>query len=272
MGFNSSRWMAKLRMLAGSGEAAAWLDYDKKRIQLGVSSEIEYHTRLHSCKKEPETIEWIERCFSPGDVFYDVGANVGAYSLVAASYWEGAVRVVAFEPGATNFARLVRNLVLNRVEHWITPLPVALAEKTGLANFHYANLTAGGALHALNSDRDFRGQPFHSAFSSTVLAYDLDTLIDLFHLPPPTHLKLDVDGTEWEVLQGARRALESVRSLLVELDSGHPQTPRVTQLLNERGFQQTARHPYRYGKQHPRFSGTSNVIFSKAVTESPARS
>jgi len=263
--FDLSRWKAKLRMRLGL-EAAALLDYDKKRIRLGVSSAMEYHTRLHSCKKEPETIEWIERSFSPGDVFYDVGANVGAYSLVAAAFWEGAVRVVAFEPSAANYARLVHNLALNGLERFVTPLPIALGEKTALATLHYATLEAGGSLHVLNSTRDYRNVEFKPRMSCPTLVYDLDRLMELFGLPPPTHLKLDVDGTELEILRGAARTLRSVRSILVELEAGHPQTPAVTALLEEQGFKAVAKHPYRYGKQHPQFSGISNVIFSKTQT------
>jgi len=58
------RWLrlcARLRLVLGvSGETVALLDYDRLPIRLSVSSDIEYHTRLHSCRKEPEVIEWIE--------------------------------------------------------------------------------------------------------------------------------------------------------------------------------------------------------------------
>ena len=270
--FNLSRWIAKGRLLLGvPGEATALLDYDKRKIRMGVSSAVEYHTRLHSCKKEPETVAWIEG-FSPGDVFYDVGANVGAYSLVASAFWEGAVRVVAIEPGISNFPRLVRNLALNHLEQWVTPLPVALAEQTGMADLHYADLTPGGALHSLNSTRDFRNRPFDSALSCPVLAFELDRLIELFGLPQPTHLKLDVDGTELEILRGATRTLRSVRSLLVEMETDHPQGPHLLALLEQNGFKATSRHPYRYRKEQPKFSGISNVIFSRTRAEAAVRS
>ena len=227
---------------------------------------MEYHTRLHSCKKEPETIAWIENEFRPGDVFYDIGANVGAYTLVAATYWREAVRVVAIEPAALNFSRLLRNLSLNGTLAQVIPLPIALGEKTGIFPFHYQNLTAGGSLHALGEQKDYRGESFQPAASFPTLAYDLDTLIDQFQLPPPTHLKLDVDGTELNILQGARRTLSSVRSLLVELEAHHPQASQVRRLMAESGFEETSSHPYRYGKQHPEFEGVSNVIFHRIRT------
>lgn len=260
--FNLSRWSAKLKLLLGRDDAVALMDYGKRKIRLGVSSPVEYHTRLFSAMKEPETVEWIER-FQPGDVFYDVGANVGAYTLIAAAYWQGKVRTVAIEPSAYNFSRLLRNIALNDLERWVTPLSAALAEKTGLTEFHYTDTKAGSALHALGEARDFRDREFDPALSCRMMGFSLDELIDLFKLPPPTHLKLDVDGTELKILQGAARTLRSVRSVLVEQEAGHPQTAGVNALLAENGFTADSRHPYRFAKISPQFAGIENVIFSK---------
>src|SRR5688572_14716010 len=59
------------------------LDYDRADIYLRVTSKVEGF-RIHACAKEPFTIEWIHGQLRAGDVLYDIGANVGAYSLVAA--------------------------------------------------------------------------------------------------------------------------------------------------------------------------------------------
>src|SRR5687768_1401308 len=75
------------------------LDYEKANLELFVESPTELHARLSSCAKEPETIAWLEQHLRDGDAFYDVGANVGAYSLVAAVNPREGVKVVAFEPG-----------------------------------------------------------------------------------------------------------------------------------------------------------------------------
>ena len=258
-----SRWRARLRLQLGLPPCAAWLDYDRYPIPLMVTSLLEYHTRLLACQKEPETIEWIERTFAAGDVFYDIGANVGTYTLVAAACWAQAVRIVAIEPSPLNFVNLIRNLRLNACARHVVPLPVALARTTGMQPFHFHTLEPGGAQHALGDARDYRGQPFQPVASCPMLAFDLDTLIEQLALPAPTHLKLDVDGTELDILQGAARTLGGVRSLLVELDEHHPQTLPTRALLQEHGFAEVGAYPYRYGRTQPEFRGVANVIFSK---------
>jgi len=78
------------------------LDYGPRQIMMNVDSDFEYQVRLKSCRKEPETVNWIETFFKEGQVLYDIGANIGAYTLVAASFFDGKLRVYAFEPAFQN--------------------------------------------------------------------------------------------------------------------------------------------------------------------------
>ena len=52
--------------------------------------------------KEPDTVEWINRYVKPGDVFYDIGANLGLYSILAAKLLQGRGKVYRFEPESQN--------------------------------------------------------------------------------------------------------------------------------------------------------------------------
>src|SRR5262245_24362605 len=70
---------------------------DAPSVQLHVSSEPEL-SRLQSVRKEPWTARWINEFIKPGDVVYDIGANVGAYALLAAKVTKHRARVYAFEP------------------------------------------------------------------------------------------------------------------------------------------------------------------------------
>jgi FkbM family methyltransferase len=186
------------------------IDYEGTEVLIGVTSRAEIMSRLRPVAKEPWTVRWLEQTGRPGDVFYDIGANVGSYSLIAAAL---RLRVVAFEPGYASYAALCDNIVLNRRESTITPLPAVLAERTGLATLGYSDVVAGAAEHTL----DPAGE---AAYRQPVLAYRLDDLVDQFGLPPPALLKVDVDGAEASVLAGGVRTLaeEGLRSVLVEID------------------------------------------------------
>ena len=196
---------------------AARLDYERAEIYLRLGSFTEFE-RTRSCAKEPWTVEWIEQWIRPGETLYDIGANVGAYSLVAAMAPGVGARVVALEPAYSTYGALSDNVVLNGVADRVTALPVALGARTTLETLHLRDLDAGAAMH------DFGGTHVEGghAYSQPVLTYRLDELIASLGLPPATHLKLDVDGTELAVIAGAADTLRSpaLRSAMVEMDTG----------------------------------------------------
>jgi FkbM family methyltransferase len=220
------------------------LDYAPRDIRMELRSVSEL-SRLDSCKKEPETVAWIERELRAGDVLYDVGANVGAYSLIACAATGGEAQVYAFEPSFSTFTALCTNLRLNRCGDAVLPLQLALSDRTQILSFNYSNVATGAALHAVGEPLDMYGKPFVPAFVQPVISYRLDDLVASFGLAPPTHLKIDVDGAELLVLQGAARALGDprMRSLLVELQLGSEMHRTITELLAGHGLH--LRHEHR---------------------------
>lgn len=218
------------------------MDYARGTILLDVRSPFEYSVRTRSCAKEPETVGWIENFFQEGDVLFDVGANVGAYSLVAAKYHQGRVRVYAFEPSFLNFSQLCRNIALNDCQGTITAFNVALSDKTGLETFNYRDLATGGATHVLGDPIDHTKGLFTPALKQAVLMYAMDDFIAQFGIPVPAHIKLDVDGTEYRILQGASKIFSDhrLKSVFVEmLDSDQP----MKDYFLAKGFQVHQRFP-----------------------------
>lgn len=215
------------------------LDYKKETIFLSVESDMEYRVRLRSCAKEPDTIEWIENFISEGDVLYDVGANTGAYSLVASKYFKGKIQVYSFEPSFLNFPQLCKNLALNHCEGSITPFQVALSEDTGVNTFNYHNLISGGAVHTLGEAIDDQGQPFTPASRQPVLSFRTDDFIKQFQIPPPNHIKIDVDGTEFSVLKGLDGTLNGagVETVMLELNAGRGHKEQIIGYLRDKGFE-----------------------------------
>jgi FkbM family methyltransferase len=133
--------------------------FRKKGIWVMATSEIERKYRLRSAMKEPWTVEWLEGHVHTGQVLYDIGANVGAFSLIGAVHCGAAV--VAFEPGFANYARLCENIRLNGCGTQIIALPWLLAERAGLRTFEYRSIEAGQSRHVMHDGTDGTTRPGH---------------------------------------------------------------------------------------------------------------
>lgn len=174
-------------------------------LQVLCPSNRALHDPLGFGRDEPETVAWIESL--PDDaVLWDIGANIGLYALFAA---RRGVRVVAIEPSAASFAAMVASAESNGLDRQIDAYCLALAEAPGLARLEMASSAAGHSMHSI------AGAP--GRFSQAVPALTVDGLVAL-GAPPPTHIKLDVDGIEAAILRGAVGALAGVREVLVEVE------------------------------------------------------
>jgi FkbM family methyltransferase len=173
--------------------------------------------------KEPDMIRWIDR-LGPRSVLWDIGANVGVFSLYAGVHAK--CTVLCFEPSAANFYVLSRNIHLNRLNHFITAYCIALAGSTELGVLNLTSEDMGGAMSQFGK----QGEMSHywsgegkSAIQGMV-GFTVDDFIARFSPPFPTHLKMDVDGLEWSILQGATRTLgdSRLRAAMVELSLSNP--------------------------------------------------
>ena len=215
------------------------LDYPRTPISILVTSPKENLSRTRSVMNEPWTVHWIENVIEPGDVLYDVGANVGAFSLVAAKAHDHALRVFAFEPSFVTYAALCRNILENGCERIITPMPIALTEDKGNTVFKYRSLISGASEHAVGeqnlASKDFKETK--PAYQQRMLAVPLDSLTEDFQLEPPNHIKLDVDGMELQVLRGAAATLANgaVKTILIDARQDKD-SDRVTEYLRQLGY------------------------------------
>jgi FkbM family methyltransferase len=210
-------------------------------------------------------ITWFEKFFKVGDVFYDIGANIGAYSLVASKLFNGKIQVYAFEPGFSNFGQLSKNIFINNCQESIIPLQIALSDRTGIDVFNYSNLTPGGALHALGEPTSYNGEIFEPVFKQPIMAFQLDDLIRSFNIQLPNHVKIDVDGIEFKIIKGAQQLLREPRfkTLMVEIDEANPETQSIVNFLKDRGFTVDSKHKYAGGGQTGPASKLYNYLFRK---------
>jgi len=251
----------RLRLLEELKATTAFEDADGLRFDL--ESLTEYKRAKRRRAQEAPLVRWLA-AFGPGDVFFDVGANIGELALTAARLHGGRVPVVAFEPAFDTFAALVRNVLANGLTGAVTPLQVALFDETGVRPFYRSRLGAGSASHAVSEALDYARRPFRPAAVEHVLAFRLDDLVRTMGLPRPTRIKLDVDGVEDRVLAGAVELLaSSVREVYTELidaDAAADRVRTVTAFMGRLGYQIAEVAEHRAPGTFPR---VADVLFAR---------
>lgn len=192
-------------------------------------------------RKEPETIEWIES-FSSGATLFDIGANIGLYSLLAA---KKGLSVVAFEPESQNFAVMNANVFLNSQAHRMTVLNLALSDRNALDYLYMPVFSVGTAFNQFGAAPETAAGPGRTGFRQAVFSYTLDTFTEQYASSVPTHIKIDVDGIEDKILAGASRTLASpgLQSLLVELDSNRTEDQDALKGILSKGFKVASQTP-----------------------------
>jgi FkbM family methyltransferase len=175
--------------------------------------------------KEPDTLSWLER-IPEGDVLWDVGANVGLYSIYAARRVKA--RVFAFEPSVFNLEFLARNIFINGLQDRVTIVPLALSDTLGPSLFKMTSTAWGGALSAFGQDFDQHGNVLNSIFEYQTMGITIDQAIGLLNIPMPRFIKIDVDGIEHFVLRGGIETLKGVKSVMIEIDDGFSEQVEVT--------------------------------------------
>jgi FkbM family methyltransferase len=173
--------------------------------------------RRNSVAREPMTAEWVR---SLGDgVFYDVGANIGAYSLIAAKYNHG-LTVYSFEPMYKNYFILMQNIIINNLSDRINAFNCAISKNNEINKFNYHSLEAGSALSSFGAPIDYKGDVFCPAFIQSVFSFSIDFLVDNYNLPSPDFVKIDVDSIEYDIVLGMKNCLKnSIKSILIEGDN-----------------------------------------------------
>jgi FkbM family methyltransferase len=214
------------------------LDYKQEEILMDLQSVSQY-SRLSSCRKEPGTVRFFSEDLREGDVVYDIGANVGAYSLIAASKGIKGLKVFAFEPSPATYAALINNIRINKFSDVIYGFPLAFGPTSKIDVFNQSNISPGAAEHALGDAIDFRGNSFNPVFKHSVLSFNIDAFINFFNAPFPTHIKIDVDGVELEILRGALQtfAKKSLRKVSIEVREGSSEEPEILSLMSSMGFE-----------------------------------
>lgn len=221
------------------------------------------HWRIeHLVEVEPLTVAWMLG-FSEGDVMFDVGANVGVMSIIAAAV-RGA-QVISFEPHRENFALLCQNVAENNLSNLIQAWPVAVCDETGFGNLHIMDTGPGSANHAFGEPKNFFLD--QQAFPHVQASYSvrLDELVKSGILPKPDHVKIDVDGFEYKVLAGMEACLTEgiVDSLLIEVNSNLQEHWSMVNDLVRLGFKYDVELFEQVVRKEGIHAGTGEIVFRR---------
>jgi FkbM family methyltransferase len=232
-----TRWISRQQFRPYVGplvkRAASWLRHGPRTVGAGQAKGLRIdpagaNPGYALGTSEPAIQDLLAASVSPGSVVWDVGANIGFYTLIAARL-VGAGRVVAFEPLPANCAAIRRNLALNGITN-VQIVEVALSEESGTASLEIHQEHTWAKLDT-SADTAFK-QDIQPASRIEVAASTLDAQLEA--LGPPALVKIDIEGAEAAALRGAVTLMREVRPVLIcEL---HGTNGPVMDLLDAYGY------------------------------------
>ncbi|RIB35237.1 MAG: hypothetical protein BXU00_02835 [Candidatus Nanoclepta minutus] len=173
---------------------------------------------------EPETTEFLLN--KKGKIFIDVGAHIGRYSILLSKNFE---KIISIEADPYNYSQLIRNTRLNSLWNKVIPLNIALTNNDGILKLNLSE--EGDGTHSIVVN--------YGKGSIEVLGLKLDTVIDLLGIDPKDIdvIKIDVEGAEYFVLQGMKKALKDGKPVLViEIWEDSKYKEKTIELLKKYGY------------------------------------
>ena len=212
------KWQAQSRI---RGEVIFhWIDGSKLAVRRGMTGATgNIYCELH----EYVDMSFVLHTLKPGDLFVDIGANVGSYTVLASRVC--GAKVVAVEPDPHTAGYLRRNVEINGMENVVQVVEAALGSSEGFLSFTIGLDTVNKVAKA--EDRNVREVP-------------VKTLDEVLNGQVPKVIKIDVEGYEAEVLKGAINILQapSLKAIIIEtLDD------EVGAILREAGFRRSYYDP-----------------------------
>ena len=197
--------------------------------------------------KEPDTLDWLDR-FEPDSCYFDLGANIGQYSLYPVKKHGSKLRVFAFEPQSINYYLLNKNIYLNKLNNNILSYCIAVSGKTQFSKFYIPKFIAGGNRSQFGEE-DIINMKNPTAHIQGMFGITLDDLCLKWDFPIPNYIKIDVDGIEIPIIKGAINVLSNnaVKSVIVELGTEEEQDEAVS-LMNQAGLVVTLKTTKNWGE------------------------
>ena len=204
-----------------------------------ITSDVAEYIRVQSFQDDMHLLDAIKSKLPAEGTFWDIGSNIGLYSLYAAKVLKGKGNVVAFEPENRAFARINENFTKNGLNNFKAH-PFALSDEEGEFELTVAE-SFGDGNHSLMSKKNY----IQGGTSYKVPVFKGDDAREKNNIPVPSFVKIDVEGAEIKVLQGLDKTLRlpECKTVLVEVhftilsSIGETQgAKKIENYLKERGF------------------------------------
>lgn len=205
-----------------------------------------YYVGLH----EFQDMAFLLHLLQPEDMFFDIGANVGSYTILASAVKKA--RAVAIEPIPETYVHLVNNLKVNHTENLVKPLNIGLGGKEGALFFTCDQDTTN---HVLKIKKE------------GAIEVPIKTLDQIAANQCPHLMKIDVEGFEYEVLRGGKQTLENpcLKAIIIELNGSGGRygfnENEIHQKLLDQGFKPNVYDPFRRECKEVNRFGTHNTIY-----------
>lgn len=229
--------------------------------------------------KEPITIAWIDT-FREGETLFDIGANVGMYTVYAAVMRNA--QVYAFEPEALNYAELNKNVFLNGMHGQVLAYCLALSDVDKVDKLLLSDFGLGISYHDFEENSWAEDKAFSPDWIVSkdgrkpqgCIGRRVDSLIDE-GLPVPDHIKVDVDGLEHRLFRGMEKTLRDpgLKTVLAEINFDSAKNLELIEWMESLGWRyswdQLCTHrkvrftPEKIRKIQRRGEGGLNYIFYK---------
>ena len=215
--------------------------------------------------KEPETLDWINN-FNNNDkklIFWDIGSNIGLYSLYAATKYNN-IEIFSFEPSTSNLRILSRNISINNLNKKIKIIQLPLNKRENIfSEMNENQFIEGGALNTFGENFNHEGKKLVSKNKYNIYGTNISFFLKNKILKIPNYIKIDVDGIEHFILNGAENFFKdlTVKSILIELNENFKkQYEDVIQFMSDNNFKllHKKRAEKFYGEN---FSKVFNYVF-----------
>jgi len=210
--------------------------------------------------REYEDMGFMLHVLKPDDLFVDVGANIGSYSILAATC--KGVNVLAFEPIPSTFSDLQKNIKLNSLDNQIKAMNIGLADQNSTISFS-SNLDVTNHV-ILKNDKNYPS-----------IEVDVFTMDNVLNEKFPTVIKIDVEGYESQVINGAKKTINnpSLIAIIVELNGSGKRYGKedneIHKLLLSKGFNSFQYDPLKYQLKSlkGKYNKISNTLYLRNLDE-----